>query len=104
MCPINVKTTEKAQMNTEKSAKWVYKEEWQNAVTYTVISRRWGGDLNCIFKIFGFLDIRHLQGTHTVQLPCMYYTLSFLQTKLAENSIVSKISTFYILLYCNDSN
>ena len=36
------------------------------------------------------ISIRYFKGTNTVQLPCMYYTLSLLQTKLAEKSIVSK--------------
>ena len=41
------------------------------------------------------ISLRYFKGTHTVQLHCMYYTLSLLQTKLAEKSIVSKKSKFY---------
>jgi len=31
------------------------------------------------------MSLRYFKGTHLVQLPCMYYTLSLLQTTLAEN-------------------
>ena len=47
------------------------------------------------------ISIRYFKGTHTIQLPCMYYTLSLLQTKLAEkNTFLKKIN---ILSY-RDSN
>ena len=41
------------------------------------------------------INIKYFKGTHTIQLPCVYYSLSFLQTELAEKSIVSEKSTFY---------
>ena len=47
-----------------------------------------GANLNCKFKTFGFLDVRHKYSATT--------TLSLLQRKLAEKNIVSKKSTFYV--------
>ena len=41
------------------------------------------------------ISIRYFKGTHKVQIACMYFTVSLLQTKLAEKSIIPKTLTFY---------
>ena len=69
------------------SFSYLYTHKWgpnlREAAKITPIPRSGRQNFNCKFK-----------GTHTVQLPCMHYTLSLLQTKLAEKTCFSKIDFF----------
>ena len=43
----------------------------------------------------GEISVRYFTGTHTVQLPCMYYYFISPSNKTSKKSIVSKRSIFY---------